>query len=257
MKTKLPRGFAVLAAVLICAAAADAEFADGVKINERVFNDFPGSTLVTTNNFPLLVGFDETSYGAGGFANRHDAILSDDGGASAKLLNTVDAFDVKADVTLNAGAVSPRKESGIRVNSGITGDGQFIINTDAGEIVAFGGPLPFYSFNGSNGLSYTEGDTINMRMIYRPGSPGSIEYIVDEGVGSVSSGQLLFSNLEGGIANGSQVGFYAQVTPADPNSDFLDVTFENIMARVPEPSTLVLFSVGAVAGGLMLRRRRH
>jgi len=237
---------------LAVATAAQAAFVDGVKINERVFNDFPDSTLNVTNNYPALVEFDESNYGAGGFANRHDAILSDDEGATAKIFDTVDAFDVKADVTLTAGSDAPRKEGGLRVNhDGF--DGLFLVNTDAHEIVAFGGPLPFFNF-ADDGLSYTAGDTINMRMIYRPGAPGTIEYIVDQGSGPVSSGQIPIDNLEGGILNGSQVGFYSQATPnADNADDFLDARFENIMARVPEPSTLLL--VVMAIGGMLLPMR--
>ncbi len=228
---------------------------NGVAVAERVFNDFPGSTLTITNNFPTILEIRDENMVDGGFANRHDAMVSDDGGTTPLALGTADGFDISAMVTLEVGSTAPRKEAGIRVNSGVTGDGLFIINSDAGEIVAFGGPLPFFSFNGTFGESYTAGDTILMRMIYRPGEgmPGTVEYIVDVGGGPLSSGQLDFTNLEGGIANGTNVGFYGQFSPSDEN-DFGVARYENIRV-VPEPATAALVALGAL--GMIRRRTRH
>ena len=228
---------------------------NGVEVSERVFNDFPGSTLTTTNNFPVLVEFRDENMINGGFANRHDALLSADGGTTPLALNTSDGFDVSVDVTLEVGSTSPRKEAGMRVNSNITGNGLFIINSDAGEIVAFGGPLEFFSFNNTFGESYVAGDTILMRMIYRPGEgvAGTVEYIVDVGDGPLSSGELEFTNTEGGIADGTNVGFYGQFSPADEN-DFGVARFENIRA-VPEPASAALVALGAL--GMIRRRTLH
>src|SRR5687767_15835654 len=49
---------------------------NSVAVQERRFNDFPTSTLVTTDNYPSLVSFRESNYGSGNpppppFANQH------------------------------------------------------------------------------------------------------------------------------------------------------------------------------------------
>ena len=120
---------------------------DGVFIVPRVFDDF-NSTLNVTNDYPTEVQFDESAFlpGEGIFANRHDALFSADGGATPFTFQIGDAFNVRADVTLEDGSDTPRKEAGVRINSPITGDVLFIINSDAGEIVAFGGGAPFFLF---------------------------------------------------------------------------------------------------------------
>ena len=251
----------VPAAILVgCVLSANAALAvDSLKENARVFNDFSTSSLTITNNYPTQAVIDDRDLVddmmGGNFANRHDLLLSSDGGATAAVFNTATGFDLKANVTLEVGSNSPRKETGIRVNSGISGDALFIINSDAGEIVAFGGGAPFYSFgNNGGGNGYTPGDTILMQMIYTPGAPGTAEYRIDRGMGLVeSSGPLNWENLEGGPVSYS-VGFYGQVAPVDEN-DFITVTFDNIMYRVPEPGTLATSLLGLIALGLSARRR--
>ena len=77
-------------------------------------------------------------------------LLSSDAGASANVFSIDDTFTFKAEVTMRVGANSPRKEAGLRLNSPVTGDVLFLLNSDAGEIVAFGGGAPFALF-GNNG----------------------------------------------------------------------------------------------------------
>jgi hypothetical protein len=243
--------------VLGLAGETAAAFVNGLKINERVINDFPGSTLVTTNNFPTRLDFGDSHFGVGGIANRHDALLSDDGGASAKVFGINDPFLVQTDVRLNVGNAVPRKEAGIRFNSSVTGDVLFLVNSNHGEIVASGGGAPFYIF-GSNGTGdgYTPSDTIGMRMTYQPGSPGTVIYEIDRGGGWESSGTLAWNNIEGGPVD-FNVGFYGLVTPHqnDP-SDFMHVVFENMVAtEIPEPSTLTLTALGLLV--MCCRRRKR
>ncbi len=228
-----------IAVVLGIAAASTAQPVDdidGLFEFTRVFDNDPGSTLtVDTSQFPTSVTVDERNY-ATGAPNRHDLLFSSDGGTTSRFFDTQDAFDISVDITLDVGQTSPRKEAGLRINKNGF-DLLFIITTGPPEIVAFGGPIPeFVSFDGQFGINYTPGETINMRMKYLPPNPdmpmvepGSLEFMVDlasDMTGPFSSGPLVFSNLEGGILPGSEIGVYAQGGGTSP-SDLMTVNFEN------------------------------
>jgi hypothetical protein len=262
MKSSTLRQCGLFAIVtLIAAPFALAQPVNGITVNERVFNDFPTSALTVNNSNSINPGsvvIDDRGFdtSAGGFANRHDALMSSDSGATAHTFSIDDAFSLSAEVTLDVGSVSPRKEAGIRINSPITGDALFIINSDAGEIVAFGGGAPFTLFgNNGGGNGYTPGSTITMGVIYTPsggganGVPGTLEYFIDRGLGIETTGPLDWANLEGGPVDFS-IGFYSQVAPADDN-DFSTASFNNI-TYTPEPSALI-----ALLAGLSLLARRR
>ena len=62
---------------------------------------------------------------------------------------------------------------------------RFNFRTTDGEIAVFGGRLPFYSFTGSQGITYTKGDTVRVGVIYDPHSlsmadPATIQYNRDD-----------------------------------------------------------------------------
>jgi PEP-CTERM motif len=264
LTTLMTCGAMALAAAWPGLSYAGVELTNGIKVNERVFNDFPGSTLSTVNNYPTVVQFDESNFGAGGFANRHDALASTDGGASAAVFDIDDGFIISAQVTLNVGSAAPRKEAGIRVNTTVTGDALFLVNSDAGEIVAFGGGAPFFIFgNNGGGNGYTPGDTIFMQMVYEPsggganGVPGTVIYNIDRGAGLETSGPLSWSNLEGGPVNYS-LGLYGMFQPQQlvgaNSADFGRATFENI-SIVPEPASVAFLGLGMVSVGFRRRNR--
>jgi hypothetical protein len=128
-----------------------------------VFNDHPGSTLTITpaspiNANPATVTIRDEFTGAFDGANRHDVIASIDGGATAHIHSIDDSFLFPTRLTLTDGFNSPRKEAGIRMNSPI-GDMLFLVNSDAGEIVTFGGPFHFFGNNGV-GNGYAPGTSI-------------------------------------------------------------------------------------------------
>jgi hypothetical protein len=247
---------AVALGVAAAASTATAQF-NGIKVNERVFNDYPNSTLTisNSNSIPGNVTIDDRNMtnATGNGANRHDALLSADNGATAFTFPITQGFTLQTNLNLTAGSVMPRKEAGLRINSPVTGDTLFLVNSDAGEIVAFGGGAPFKLFgNNANANGYTPGTTILMGMTYTPGAPGTIEYFIDRpGPGGFeTSGALPYENVEGGPTN-FQVGVYGQGGAGNKSSDFFTVRFTDI--NIPEPTGLSVLALGGVA--LLARRR--
>jgi len=261
-------GFSAAAALgtLLTASAFATPVIDSAVLNTRLFNDFPGSTLTTVNNYPSVVSFSDANVSGGsGFANRHNFRLSDNGGISSAVFLNDDAFAFESDVTITGAAPV---EAGLQVSPWWSQniDGQFMINGGSGEIAIFGGRLPFYSFTGNHGLHYTMGTTIHQKVIYSPNglsssNPATIEYIYSDASGTYSSGALAFDQGNPaedppyglwGMLNDARVGGYAQIIndPNDPTHT-ATVTFGN-MRFVPEPASIGLLGLAALA---LLRRR--
>jgi len=190
----------------------------------REFNDVPGSTLTVVSNYPSLISFDDQNVSAAtGFANRHVWRFSSDSGATAFQFKNDDFFSVFMDVTLTADPISPRKEAGFLLST-IGGDGQFIINTDGHEVVAFGGPFPFFAFP----RTFNSGDTVRMGMTYFLDSTTGKRMIIYY-ANCLQSPPLEFSNLEQGIIDNSTLGGYFQIVNASTvatNSG--EAVFQNI-----------------------------
>jgi hypothetical protein len=121
----------------------------------------------------------------------------------------------------------------------------FLVNSDAGEIVTFGGP--FHSFgNNGGGNGYTPGTSILLGVKEIGGGdgiggiPSTIEFFIDYGAGIVTTGPLPWTNPEGGLPS-FQVGVYAQ-GHANANGDFINALFTDTtftISGVPRP-TIVL-----------------
>jgi hypothetical protein len=183
-------------------------------------------------------------------------LTSANGGASAYNFGIDDSFIFTTRLTLTDGLNSPRKEAGIRFNSPI-GDLLFIVNSDAREIVTFGGPFHLF---GAGATGYTLGTSILLGVKQIAGGdgiggiPNTIEFFIDRGSGIETTGPLPWTNLEGGLPS-YQVGVYAQGSSNSGAVDYINALFaETTYSQIPEPSTLALVGMGLV--GLTIRRKR-
>jgi hypothetical protein len=256
------RNVAILSASALMVAAGvafagDPTTIDSVQEVPRIFNDFPGSTLNVVNNYPTSISVVETDFvddGIGGnFANKHNFYFSNDGGATALDFDYGDGFQYSFDMTISDASVG-------QVEAGVGGDlfgfPFFGVLSGNGEIAAFGGVLPFHSFGAG---VYSVGDTVGLRMTYRPGAGENMtpvsymeyEYNLNGG-GWISSGPVLFGNLEGGIPSAFDQFFGVGVQNNDPIGGTSDVLFENFFV-VPAPGAAALFGLAGLAG---VRRRR-
>jgi len=251
--------------MVLCGTAIASPAINGAVIKTRIFNDNPTSTVTTSNLYAssITINDDQRGSAGGGWANLHNFRLSADGGTTPASFANGDAFAFSSDVTITG---TGNAEAGLLVSPwwSLDVDGRFMVNGVSGEIAAFGGRLPFYSFTNPSGygLTYTKGDTIRMGVVYRPNSlsaldPATIEYIVTMGSTAYSSGLLPFD--EGNPAEGH--GSWGMLTPAGVGGYFQpqvgnttlweQATFGN-MVYVPEPATMALLGLGS----LFLARRR-
>jgi hypothetical protein len=222
-------------AAIIGLAAANGAFAQISSINSasftpRQFNDIPAATLTVVSNYPSLISFQEQNVSKPtGFANRDAWHFSSDSGATSFLFNNNDAFTITMTVTLTGNPISPRKEAGFVFNNPLNDGGEFIVNTDGHEVVAFGGFLPFYAFP----RTFQSGDTVTMGLTIFKDSNGknAIIYFAN----CMVSPPLEFSNLEQGVINGTTIGGYFQIVnaPTIATNNGL-ATFQNIKIGAPD-----------------------
>lgn len=247
--------------VSVCGASAQVYTINSTVLSPRVYNDVPGATLTTVstvNNFPSipsLISFTEQNVSGSGYANRDVWHFSNDG-STAYQFQMDDYFSVSMNVTLTGDpASSLRKEAGFIFNNPLNDGGEFILNTDAHEIVAFGGFLPFYAFPST----FVSGETVTMGITYaNVGGVNSIMYTAQTVLGgdALSSPWLPLTNLEQGLIDNTTIGGYFQIQQ-DPNvpGNSGSAVFQNIeIAVVPEPGTYALVGLGLLA--LVWRRRR-
>lgn len=251
----------VALAAMCAGGAASVSLADvvpnGAVTVARIFNDYPNSELTITNNFPVGVTFNEQNFGSGGFANRHSAYFSTDGGSTAHDYGYADAFDYTFTM-VNSSDPATGREAGFHAD--LFGFGFFGPLPHNGEVAAFGSVFPFHSFGAG---VWTPGQAIELRMIHRPGTgdgvnplpvdgvASTLEYIYDLGDGPVSSGLKAFTNSEGGIPENFAMllGVGTQNQGAPGGAAYVD--FRNFV--VPAPGAAGLMALG---GLVALRRRR-
>jgi len=142
--TSLQRYTCNAALIGLCLAVANGAYAQVNSINSanyhpREYNDVSGSALTVVSNYPSDIRFSDFGVSApSGFANRDVWRFSNNGGTSAYLFQNNDFFLVSMTLTLTANSLSPRREAGFLFDTA-GGQGQFLVNTDGHEIVAFGG----------------------------------------------------------------------------------------------------------------------
>jgi hypothetical protein len=138
---------------------------DVVVLPRVVHGGDPQSKFCFVKVLPVVAFSDAEVSHPGQFANRHDWALSEDG-EEPLAFGSDDFFELSFDLVLvgtpPGTKFAERKEAGIIITTSGAGEGQYLVNTDAHEVVAFGGPFPFFKFD----LSYNSGDVITLGIKY-------------------------------------------------------------------------------------------
>ncbi len=215
--------------------------AKGAVVKTRIFNDCPTSVLTVTNDYPNSIVIDDAVLDCFGFANLHNWRLSADGTDPIDFANDSE-FRIASDLVISG---TGNGEAGLQVGVWYSQDvdGRLNVRVPDGEIAAFGGRLPFFSFTGAFGLHYVKGDVIHLEIIYRSNglsaaSPGTIEYKVTYNGNDYTSCQLPFDQANPtedpphglwGILNEARVGgfFQPRLVGGDAGNN-VRATFDNI-----------------------------
>ena len=226
----LPGPFAVrqilvgLSLAVVGGAYAQVGTIDSAIVSPRVYNDITNATLTVVTNYPALISFSEKNVsGTNGFANRDVWHFSADKGATAYQFQSNDYFQVSMKITLVGDPATPRKEAGFVFNNPANDGGEFILDTDAHEVVAFGGFLPFYAFP----KFFNSGDTVEMGITYFRDSNGKNAIIYT--ANGTNSPPLELGNTEQGVINNTTIGGYFQIQKDATNpTNSGSATFANI-----------------------------
>lgn len=236
----------VIALAVAASALASAQYSsiNSTRLEPRFYNDMPLSNLTTGNTWPSVFFDDKNVSAAGGFANRHLFSVSNDGGATSYLFQGSDAFTLTQKVTLNVTG-SSNKEAGIIFMNNGNGDHIFLVKTDNnGEVAAFAGAFPFFSFTQNFNDHYVPGTTVTMSVTYFKDADNLNKAIYR--YNGHFSGSLLWGNVEGELLADTRIGGYLQIVndPNNPNNggraDFNDITVSPANKAFPESITATL-----------------
>jgi MYXO-CTERM domain-containing protein len=260
MRTKFTMGLVALASVAGLASAAVTDI-NSLKVQTRIFNDFPVSTLsvsyTNANSRPVYLQFSEQfPQGAvGNFANKHEGFFSSDGGNTTYDFGQNESFTISTTVKIETSGGQPRKEAGLffrnpHQTDGWTNEGLFMVASD-GEVAIFGGGLAFHSF-GRNAYTLGTEATLSFRF-YRAGELGAFA-AYEATFNGVSSGVKFADDAAfNGFNAGSSIALHAQNQRNPFIADSVTTTYSNISV-VPTPGAMALLGLaGLVAGS---RRRR-
>jgi hypothetical protein len=240
-----------LVILTVVASTAATPNVNAVIIKPRIFNDCPTSVFSSVDNYPVSVTFTDDVLDCGGFANLHNWRFSEDGGATEAVFNNDAHYLFGVNMVIDG---TGEGEAGLSISPWWSQDvdGRLNVRTTDGEIAAFGGRLPFFSFTATYGITYVKGTTIFLRVNYIPNQltaafPATIEYIVEYGGTTYTSGPLLFDQgnpaenppygLWGTLQDG-RVGGYMQAFLQPGNSN------ANLTARWAK---IILTSLGPVS----------
>ena len=231
------------AAIGLAFAAVNTTYAQVSAINSVVVTtnllattNLPSAVLTVVTNYPSLISFTETNAGdptspSSDFFPIQELWQFSTNGTSAYLFQTNDYFTVTVNVTLTGNPVAPRKEAGFAFNDadGII-NGQYILDTDAGEVVAFGGNLPFYASPLDH--DFKSGETITMSITMCKDSDGSNAIIYS--ANGISSGVLEFNPQSGSPPEPYTLGGYFQLQGQDSAVTTTgSAVFQNISIGTP------------------------
>jgi|GEM_PF-1083879 len=222
---------------------------NSTRLEPRFYNDVPTSNFTFGNVWPGVF-FDDVVSAPSGFANRHVWSVSNDGGSTSYLFQGTDNFTLTQKVKLSV-VGSVNKEAGIIFINNGNGDHIFLVKTaNNGEVAAFAGAFPFFSFTQNFNDRYVPGETATMSVTYFK-DVDNINKVVYR-YNNHFSGALVWGNVEGFLLPDTRIGGYLQVQN-DPNNsansgraDFSDITVSPAGRAFPESITV---SLGRVTDG--------
>jgi hypothetical protein len=198
-------------------------------------NPLPDSDLTLVSSYPSVISFVVTNAGATNTGT--DGVqeywqFATNGGSGAYIFQSNDSFTVTMTVTLTGDPIFPRKEAGFAFNdvNGII-NGQYILDTDGHECVAFGGNLPFWNSNPVN-AHFESGETVTMGITIFKDSSGNNAIIYS--ANGFDSPVFEFGSSSVGPPQPYTLGGYFQIQGQDTGStNFGSAVFQNISIGTP------------------------